>query len=171
MKNGMVCSLRINTKDCLAILDLMHIVGIDPYDGRSFASCTSMALSSLIDVARKSRIIKMEEDGFQYLNKMKPFIDKGMNKKKNKMAEALYSRAAQGIRAPSLTKVTSIDTPTIASGWTEPSKAATMPLDEDTKGMLFEELNALNEMKNKKEELTTVQEERYDLLMQQLGYA
>ena len=173
MKAGMVSSIRINTKDCLAILDLMNVVGIDPYDGRSFASCVSLAISSLIEVARNSSIIKKEEDGFQFLNRMQPFLAKGNDRMKRKLADAMHKRAAEGIAAPSLLHAITLPAPTIKAGWQELEKenaAKVMPLDEETKALLFDELQELNERKNNREELSQNEEDRYLLLTEQLGY-
>lgn len=175
MKAGMVTQIRVNPKDCLAVLDIMVAIGVDPYDGRSFAQCVSLALSSLIGVARRGDIITREEDGFQYLNRMAVFLNSRNNKKKHTAAESLYRRAAQGIEPPQMhigVKHPGQYTPPAlreqSSGWTEsgPSATAAVPmlLDEGTKELLWEEMNTLNERLNNGEVLPAQDKERYDTL-------
>ena len=90
MKYGMVAQLRINPEDCQSILDLMGLLNIDPYDGRSFAQCASLALSSMLGAYRKSGTLP-PVDSFQYLNRLGPFQDARNNKRKKVMADALYA--------------------------------------------------------------------------------
>ena len=97
MKAGMVVQIRVHPEDCLSILDIMKVIGNDPYDGRSFASMTSLALKALIGFAVKSQVIE-EPDGFQFLNRMAPFLDSRNNKRKHTISESLYNRAAHGER-------------------------------------------------------------------------
>lgn len=150
MKAGMVTQIRINPKDCLAILDLMVACGIDPYDGRSFAQCTSLALSSLIGVARRAKIIPEDDDGFQYANRMEPFIQGKNDKRKYRYDSMLYQRAAGDISAPDLAprpQHPGQAIPAHLKGFTESgetdSAAQKMPMDEGTRELLSEEMQAL----------------------------
>lgn len=95
----MVARVRVSPKDCLAIMDLMEGMGMDPYQ-HSFSGCVSLALSSLIAVARKGGIIKQEEDGYQYLNRIGPFMDQASTKVKRERTNSMYERAVYGLEAP-----------------------------------------------------------------------
>ena len=179
MKAGMVCSIRVGTKDCLAVLDLMNSLGIDPYDGRSFSGCVSQAFATLIQVARQSSLIPAEEDGFQYLNRMEVFFAKKKNSKmRRRLADESYKFAAAGGEA--LRQMVPVEDTRSSKhnpdGWLPPGNPSSeyragMPLDETTRDLLFSELEEINDRKNKLENLSTEEEERYQLLMQQLGYA
>lgn len=105
VKAGMVAQIRVNPSDCQHVLDIMGVLGVDPYDGRSFAQCVSLAFTSLIGMACKAGIIPTEVDTFQYLNRMGPFIDSRNNKNKAAHASALYERQMAGV-TPSLTMPT-----------------------------------------------------------------
>lgn len=96
MKAGMVSQIRVNSVDCQRVLDLMQVIGVDPYDGRSFAQCVSLALSSMLDTMARSGIIPAEVDTFQYLNRMGPFLNSGNNKKKARAADSLYGQVSKG---------------------------------------------------------------------------
>lgn len=98
-KGGMVARVRVSPKDCLGIMDLIDSMGIDPYQ-HSFSGCVSLALSSLIAVARKGGIIKADEDGFQYLNRLEPFMGQASTKVKRERTNAMYERAVYGLSAP-----------------------------------------------------------------------
>lgn len=156
MKAGMVTQIRVNPKDCLAILDLMVACGIDPYDGRSFAQCTSLALSSLVGVARKAGIIPLDEDGFQYANRMAPFLNSRNDKRKYRYDEMLYKRASADISAPDMAPnihhpgqaiPDHIRQATAGQGYTEhgatSSEAQPLLMDEGTRELLSEEMQAL----------------------------
>lgn len=160
----MVTQIRINPKDCLAILDLMVACGIDPYDGRSFAQCTSLALSSLIGVARRAKIIPEDDDGFQYANRMDVFIKGKNDKRKYRYDSMLYQRAAGDISAPDLApkpQHPGQSIPIHLKGFTESgstdSAAQQMPMDDATREMLSEQLQALYD---KKEPLTPEEQAR-----------
>ena len=100
-KGGMVARIRVSPKDCLAVLDVMERVGLDPLQ-HSFSGCVAIALSSLIGVARRASIIPMEEDGFQYLNRMEPFMGQVSTRTKRELTNRLYEGAQRGLSAPSL---------------------------------------------------------------------
>jgi len=150
MKVGMVTQIRVNPKDCLAILDIIVACGINPYDGRSFAQCTSLALSSLIGVARRAKIIPEEEDGFQYANRLDPFINSRNDKRKYSFDKMLYQRASADISAQDMApqiQHPGQSVPSHLQGFTESgltsSAAQTMTLDEGTRILLSEEMQAL----------------------------
>lgn len=98
-KGGMVARVRVSPKDCLAIVDIMKAAGMDPYL-HSFSGCVAIALSSLIGVARKGGIIAREEDGFQYLQVMEPFMGQSSTLAKRERTNTLYERAQAGIESP-----------------------------------------------------------------------
>lgn len=102
MKYGMVAQIRINPEDCQSILDTMGILNIDPYDGRSFAQCVSIALSACLGAYRKAGTLP-EVDPYQYLNRMGPFIGARNNKRKVAAADAFYqagSKATATLQQP-----------------------------------------------------------------------
>jgi hypothetical protein len=177
MKPGMVTQIRVNTKDCLAILDLMGVLGVDPYDGRSFAQCVSLALSSMLQTMRDRSVIPSEEDGFQFLNRMAPFLNSGNNKRKYIMSSSLSDRMGQQSVSVKLPQhevknpgqyVPETVTRLQPTGWTErgaTSTAATpMLLDEETKVMLAEEMKILDDKRNSVNTLTPEEQTRYDEL-------
>lgn len=71
MRAGVVVRIRVNPKDCQSVIDLMEKIGIRTA-GMSYASCVSLALSSLMEAARSQQILP-EPDPFQYLNRMEKF--------------------------------------------------------------------------------------------------
>lgn len=171
----MVVQIRINPQDCQSILDLMGILNVDPYDGRSFAICASLALSSLLGVMRRNKTIP-EPDAFQYLNRMAPFLGGRNNGRKQAIAENLYRAVAGGelpmpahptqeVRHPGQYVPEHLQG---AVGWTEngPVQSANVPLqmDEETRRMLLEEMSQLDERRNKGEILTQEELERYQYL-------
>lgn len=98
-KGGLVARVRVNPKDCLAILDVMEAIGMDPYQ-HSFSGCVAIALSSLIAVARRAGAIKEEEDGLQYLNRTEYFHGQVSTKVKRERTNTLYERGQRGFTAP-----------------------------------------------------------------------
>lgn len=176
MKAGMVAQIRVNPKDCQSILDMMGVLGIDPYDGRSFAQCVSLALSSALHGMRTNRILP-EVDPFQYLNRMGPFLQSRNNKRKANMAEMLYQRAMAtgGVVAPVMPIMENPkpflpehleNLRTAQQGWTSsgPSDTAAVPmqLDDATRELLGEELDALYQRLNKGDELSPAEKQRFD---------
>ena len=103
MKAGMVTTVRISPKDCISILDILDVAQVRR-DNMSFASCTSLALSSLIGMARQAGIIE-EPDGFAFLDKVGPYRDGKNNKVKRLTSNSLYLAAQHGSAAISLPRV------------------------------------------------------------------
>lgn len=101
MKGGMVVQVRINPKDCLGILDCAITAGIE-VGNKSFASLTSAVLSSLIAMAREMKVIKEEEDGFQYANRMAPYQAGKATSARKQYAQTLLSNVKLGIQPPRL---------------------------------------------------------------------
>lgn len=176
MKAGMVVHIRLNPVDCQHVLDIMGALNIDPYDGRSFAQCVSLALSALIGMAYKNGAIPEEVDGFQYLNRMAPFLQAKNDKRKYAAANALFNRQDQASRAGLAMPTQEVKHPGQyvpdhlqgAVGWTEggPTQNANVPLqlDEETRRMLLEEMSLLDERRNNGEILTQGELERYQYL-------
>jgi hypothetical protein len=100
-KGGLVARIRINPKDCLAILDIIEALDLNPYQ-HSFSGCVSLAMTSLLALARKQGVIRQEEDGFQFLNRIGPFLDQPSSRVKRERTNALYERAQHGGEAPTL---------------------------------------------------------------------
>lgn len=181
MKPGMVTQIRVNPKDCLAILDLMVAMGIDPYDGRSFAQCVSLSLSSLIGVARRGGIIPTEDDGFQYMNRMAPFLNGKNDKRKYRYDQELFNRAVNGVSAPELPVIGQHPGQYIPEhiagssgpvGFTESgaTSSAAQPLlmDEETLRILREELASLYDKINSGQALSEEEDARFKYLNNQL---
>lgn len=84
MKPGTVARIRVNPKDCIGIIDMLKAAGINT-EHKSFAACTSLALSAMLDIMRKNQIIP-DGDGFDYLEKMQQTKDD-----RTKMQEAYSS--------------------------------------------------------------------------------
>jgi len=103
LKGGMTPTIRISPKDCLSILDVLDVAGVQRH-GMSFASCTSLALSSLIGMARQAGIIE-EPDGFAYLERVGPYHGQRNDKRKRATANHLYAAAQHGSAAISLPRV------------------------------------------------------------------
>lgn len=175
MKYGMVAQIRVNPEDCQSVLDMMGVLGIDPYDGRSFAQCVSIAFSSMLGSYREGGVIP-RPDSFQYLNRMAPFIDSRNNKRKYVMSEALYK--AHGVPTIGL-PVRQPEHPgqyvpehlQQPSGWTSQGQVSTaavpMQMDETTRQMLEDEINALYA----KDDKTTPEEnERIVTIKKLLGF-
>lgn len=64
-KEGVVAAIRINPKDCLGVLDLLEATGVSTSE-KSFSHMVSLALSSLLEAARKQGFIPVEPDMFLY---------------------------------------------------------------------------------------------------------
>lgn len=169
MKPGMVTQIRINPGDCQAILDVLERCAINPYDGRSFAQCTSMALSALIGMARKAGAIP-EIDEFQYLNRMQHFLGGQNSKKRVKMAQNMLYDQVRGrkveLALPGSLEVTPpaqrADAPGDAGQRRGPQPCDT--LDEAARQELAAEYIELNERLNDGQQLSDVEQRRYDFL-------
>ena len=94
-KAGEVVKVRVNPKDCLAVLDTMVAIGLNPSD-HSFAGCVSITLSSLIAMARKAGALPQEEDGEKYWERMAPFRAGRSTQVKRERTNAFYNRGVQG---------------------------------------------------------------------------
>src|SRR5215831_772816 len=96
-KGGIVARIRINPKDCLAILDIMEAMELQPYK-YSFSGCVSAAISSLIDLARRQGLIPTEETGEQFFNRLGPFLGQSSTRVKRERTNHLYERALNGMK-------------------------------------------------------------------------
>lgn len=99
---GQVCKIRVNPKDCMAVIDVLTAAGVR-LDGMSFAAMTSLALSSLLQTMRDQKIIPTR-DGFEYLDMMQPYLGKHHHHKKIQVTDALKAAGdkiqIQGISKP-----------------------------------------------------------------------
>ncbi len=95
MKGGMVIRLRVAPLDCLYILQLLDVAGIDA-SKLSFSAATSAALSTLIEVAKKAEIIQ-EESGFDYTPRMEKYLGIDKRGKRKEQAERLFEKAKSGL--------------------------------------------------------------------------
>ena len=104
MKAGRVVRLRVNPKDCLGILDILEGAKVDT-KGKSFASCTALALGIAIQTLRRAKAIREEEDGFSFLDRMAPFEGSFGHKRKMEYSKTLYQQQARGLELPSMGEV------------------------------------------------------------------
>ena len=84
--------IRVNPEDCQSVLDLCQKAGI-PTSGMSFAQCVSMALASLLETARISKMLP-KPDPFEFLNRMQPFTDTSHHRKKLEVARTITGMGA-----------------------------------------------------------------------------
>lgn len=159
MKGGMVVRIRLNPKDCLAILDIMETMGIDVRQ-RSFASCSSSAFSSLIALARKMKVIKEEEDGFQFLNRMAPFLNETNNKVKQAQSKILWERAQYGSEPPQLVQPSPAKSDVVQAS----AETTLTEVDGVSVNELMQELQELMELQDSGAVLDSAQLSRYTYL-------
>ena len=69
MAAGVVVRVRVNPSTCIAVLDVLESVGIDPAD-KSFATCVSSALNILVETAQQSGVLP-KVDPYQFANRMR----------------------------------------------------------------------------------------------------
>lgn len=173
MKGGMVVRIRLPPKDCLGVLDLLDSAGI-PTEGKSFNQCASLALGSLIALARQQGIIPRDEPGFAYLDRMLPFqaVTSGRSTKaKQQVAESLYRRALATSGEPPQALATILgpdDRPDEGVGLDQLSSAKVerpkTPEDREALTKLMQELQELMERQDRGESLTPEELRRYAVL-------
>lgn len=95
----MVATIRVNPKDCMAVLDVMEAVGIT-IEGMSFPAMVSLTLSSLLQTARDNGQIPTR-DGFEFSQMMAPYIGQRRTKKKLQIADAMH-KLGSSVSAPKL---------------------------------------------------------------------
>jgi hypothetical protein len=87
VRPGVVSTIRVNPKDCMSIIDVIALTGIDT-TGMSFAAMTSLALSSLLETARQNGQVPTR-DGFEFNEMMLPWANGVRNKKKLEITAAI----------------------------------------------------------------------------------
>lgn len=93
-KAGMVIRLRVSPKDCMSVVDAGQMLGLRS-DQYSMSALTSLVLSSLLEVQRRSGTIPVRS-GFEYSRMMEPFQDR-KGALRQKMTAALYQGAASAL--------------------------------------------------------------------------
>lgn len=93
MRAGQVVRIRVNPKDCVSVLDVLELAGVNTR-GMSYSSLVSLALSSMLQGLRDMETIP-DRDGFEYLDKMSPFL-KTSQKSKAQFADAIYRKGMNG---------------------------------------------------------------------------
>ena len=71
MRPGTVVSVRLNPADCMAVVDVLKIIGY-PMHNLSFAHATKIAFASMAESMRQNQIIPRRL-GYEYLEMMEPF--------------------------------------------------------------------------------------------------
>jgi hypothetical protein len=99
LRAGEVVRIRVNPTDCLSVLDLLDVVGIN-YRAMSFSQCVSLALSSLLETVRHNGNLP-HPDGFEYLQRMQPFRGHYSQKKKLEITNAIHD-IGSNFRAPAI---------------------------------------------------------------------
>lgn len=87
MRPGLVVTIRVNPKDCMAVVDVIRKTGMD-IPGASFASLVSLTLGSLLQMAREAELIPTR-DGFEYSEMMQSYEGTRSRRRKLEIANAL----------------------------------------------------------------------------------
>jgi hypothetical protein len=115
LRPGMVATIRVNPKDCMAVLDVVKAAGLST-DGMSFAAMTSLAFSSLLQTMRDQEVIP-DRDGFEYLDMMQPYLGSKNNKKKVAITKTLQNAGSKvrvhGLSKPKVEKAPIQEPPTL----------------------------------------------------------
>lgn len=101
MRPGIVATIRVNPKDCMAVVDVMEAVGITT-EGMSFPAMISLTLSSLLQTARDNNQIPTR-DGFEYNEIMAPYQRQKRNKRKLEITDTLH-KLGSSVNVPKLSK-------------------------------------------------------------------
>ncbi|HEX6826433.1 MAG TPA: hypothetical protein VF077_08970 [Nitrospiraceae bacterium] len=75
--------LRVNPTDAMSIVDVLDVLGVSKTN-LSFAQATKLALSALLESARKEGLIPRRE-GFEYLTMMRPFEEVNLSARAAKL--------------------------------------------------------------------------------------
>ena len=94
MKPGRVVTMRVNSKDCMGVVDVLDKVGAYT-PGMSFAQAVSIALASLLETVRTAGALP-ERTGFEYLEMMQRFPTDRRRGKAMAIAEAIELHRAEG---------------------------------------------------------------------------
>lgn len=122
MRAGFVARIRVNPKDCLSILDVVQGSGLN-IEGMSFSAITSLATACMLEALRKANAIP-HNDGFDFEQRMRPYMGGKSTYDRRVLTETLYVAAAKGVELPTL--------------------VASKPLDLETREVLLEEYKALD---------------------------
>ena len=98
LRAGVVASIRINPKDAQSILDVLEKAGV-PTANMSFSAMTALALQSLLESARQSRLIP-EPDPFDFLTRVGPYL-KTKHSAKLAVTNTLHGMGA-ALQAPAM---------------------------------------------------------------------
>lgn len=79
MRAGKVVQIRLNPKDCMSVVDVLDVAGINIKD-LSYAQAVSLAMGSILAGLREAGTIP-DRDGFEYSEVMAPW-DSGRSKRK-----------------------------------------------------------------------------------------
>jgi hypothetical protein len=99
VKAGHVATIRVTPRDCQSVLDVLDAAGV-PRKSLSFAQCVSLALGSLLETARRGKMIP-EPDEFEYLNRMQEYMTPARRRKTVRVADALHNLGGS-MRTPAL---------------------------------------------------------------------
>lgn len=99
MKAGRVVTIRLNPRDCMAVVDLVQQLGA-PIERMSFGSVVSLALTSALQTLRSAKMLP-ERDGFEYSEIMAGFQTHfGFRKEGVARQLSMDRNAAAGVEAP-----------------------------------------------------------------------
>jgi hypothetical protein len=103
MRPGRVVSVRVNPKDCLAVIDVLEKVG-QLVPGMSFGQAVSLVLAISLETARSNKFIPTR-DGFEYSEMMQQFPAKDcQTSKRSQRITRSYNILGEGFQAPSFSQ-------------------------------------------------------------------
>lgn len=97
---GQVIRIRVSPRDCLSILDVVQVAGVN-IQGMSFAAIGSLTLSSMLESLRKQGTIPCN-DGFDYAQRMASYLEGKSTADKRAITERIYLgevKVPQGIQS------------------------------------------------------------------------
>lgn len=101
MKAGKVVNIRVNPKDCMAVVDVVQKTGVF-VSGMSFSQMVSLALAGVMQTLRDASVIP-DREGWEYLEMMQPYLTR-QNGRKLEVAKVISSLGSElsvkGLSAP-----------------------------------------------------------------------
>lgn len=97
MKPGVVTNIRINPRDAQSVVDYALLLGINPYDGRSFATLAATTLASLLEQQRLQGKLP-DPDPYKYNERVRPILSNKDRKRKQYMQQETMEPVVQGLK-------------------------------------------------------------------------
>jgi hypothetical protein len=93
MRAGQVVRIRVNPKDCMSVLDVMEVTGMQT-QGMSFSAIVSLALSSAMEGLRQQGVIPTRT-GFEFSDMMSVYLRGSSQGRKVAMTNAIYNAGSE----------------------------------------------------------------------------